>query len=145
MILPDLNILLYAYNSDAPQHAAARRWWERTLQQQATVGLPWVILLGFIRLMTSRRMFPIPMHVPECLDCVRAWLARPHVQILTPGERHGEILFGFLTHLGSAGNLTTDAHLAALAVEHHAELASADIEFARFPGLRWFNPLSSKK
>jgi hypothetical protein len=145
MLLPDVNILLYAYNSDARENAVMRGWWESSLQRQLTIGLPWVVILGFVRLITNRKMYPMPMHVQESLGHVRSWLARPNVQILAPGERHAEILFGLLEHLGIAGNLTTDAHLAALAIEYHAELVSADVEFARFPGLRWFNPLSSKK
>lgn len=76
---------------------------------------------------------------------VRSWLAHPRVTIIAPGEQHAVILFGLLERLGVAGNLTTDAHLAALAIEYQAELASTDADFARFPGLRWFNPLALKK
>jgi len=81
------------------------------------------------------------MHAKDAIRRVRTWLDHPRIQILTPGERHAEILFRLLTHLGTAGNLTTDAHLAALAIEYQAELVSTDADFARFPGLRWFNPL----
>ena len=71
MLLPDINILLYAHNTSAPEHVAARGWWENTLRQDLTIGLPWVVILGFIRLTTNRKMFPLPMHVKESLGHVR--------------------------------------------------------------------------
>jgi toxin-antitoxin system PIN domain toxin len=141
MLIPDINILVHAYNSDSPRHAPARGWWEATLGQPRPVGIAWVTALGFIRIMTHRGILENPMHVKDAIRRVRTWLDHPRIQILTPGERHAEILFRLLTHLGTAGNLTTDAHLAALAIEYQAELASTDADFARFPGLRWFNPL----
>lgn len=103
--------------------------------------MPWVTMLGFIRIMTHRGILGNPMRVQDAIRRVRRWLDHPRVQVLTPGEQHGEILFRLLEQLGTAGNLTTDAHLAALAIEYQAELASTDTDFARFPGLRWFNPL----
>jgi hypothetical protein len=141
MLIPDINILVHAYNSDSPRHAPARGWWEGTLSQPRPVGMPWVTALGFIRIMTHRRILENPMQVKDAIRRVRTWLDHPRIQILTPGERHAEILFRLLSHLGTAGNLTTDAHLAALAIEYQAELVSTDADFARFPGLRWFNPL----
>jgi len=141
MIVPDVNILLYAYDTDAPQHPVAREWWERTLPGLRPVGLPWVTILGFIRISTHRKILDNPLRPEDSIRAVRAWLDHPSVQILTPGEHHAEILFGLLTHVGTAGDLTTDAHLAALAIEYQAELVSTDADFARFPGLRWFNPL----
>jgi len=99
-------------------------------------------MLGFIRILTHRRILESPMRVPDCTRRVRQWLSQPQVQILTPGEKHADI-FDLLNHLGTAGNLTTDAHLAALAIEYQAEIASTDNDFARFPRLRWFNPLRS--
>ncbi|MGA2326801.1 MAG: type II toxin-antitoxin system VapC family toxin [Bryobacteraceae bacterium] len=141
MLIPDINILVHAYNSDSPRHAPARGWWEGTLRQPRPVGMPWATALGFIRIMTHRGILENPMHVKDAIRRVRLWLEHPRIQILTPGERHAEILFRLLTHLGTAGNLTTDAHLAALAIEYQAELVSTDADFARFPGLRWFNPL----
>jgi len=141
VIVPDINILVHVYNSDSPRHASARAWWEQTLGRRRPVGLGWVTVLGFIRIMTHRGILGNPMTVAEVIRRVRAWLEHPRVQVLTPGEQHGEILFRLLEHLGAAGNLTTDAHLAALAIEFQAELASTDADFARFPGLRWFNPL----
>ena len=85
-----------------------------------------------------------PMLPAEATRRARSWLASPRVQTLLPGETHAEILFGLLERLGAAGNLTTDAHLAALAIEYQAELASTDADFARFPGLRWFNPIADR-
>lgn len=141
MILPDINLLLYACNSDAREHPAARRWWESLLNGRQAVGLSWAVVLGFIRLSTQPRLMVRPYSVAEACATVRSWLARPAVLFLSPGPRHAEILFSWLEALGTAGNLTTDAHLAALAVEHQAELHSTDADFARFPGLRWRNPL----
>ena len=141
MLVPDINILVHAYNSSSPGHKVAREWWEGTLSRPRPVGLCWVTALGFIRLMTHRGILVNPLHVNDAVGRVRAWLNHPRVQVLTPGEHHAEILFSLLTQLGTAGNLTTDAHLAALALEYQAELVSTDADFARFPGLRWFNPL----
>ncbi len=144
MLIPDINILVYAYNSDAREHVRARDWWERTLSQSRPVGMPWATALGFIRISTHRAILNAPMATRDAIRIVRAWLNVPRVQIVTPGDRHAEILFDLLDRLGIAGNLTTDAHLAALAIEYQAELVSADADFARFPGLRWFNPLQLK-
>ena len=144
MIVPDINILVHAYNSDSPRHALARAWWEQTLARPRPVGMAWVTVLGFIRIMTHRGILGNPMTVVDVIRRVRAWLSHPRLQVLTPGEQHGEILFRLLEQLGTAANLTTDAHLAALAIEYQAELASTDTDFARFPGLRWFNPLAVK-
>jgi len=145
MLIPDINILIHAYNSDSPSHACARSWWETTLRQSRPVGMPWATTLGFIRIMTHRGILENPMRVPDALGRASKWLEHPRVQILTPGERHAEILFDLLIRLGTAGNLTTDAHLAALAIEYQAELVSTDADFARFPGLRWFNPLQLER
>ena len=145
MLIPDINILVHAYNSNSPRHALARRWWEVTLHEPRPVGMPWVTALGFIRIMTHRGILENPMHVGDAVRRVRAWLRHPAVQVLTPGDQHADILFGLLVHVGTAGNLTTDAHLAALAIEYQAELVSTDADFARFPGLRWFNPLKIGK
>jgi len=144
MLVPDVNILLYAYNADSPYHAPAHAWWEHTLQQPRPVGLAWVVILGFIRIATTPAAFARPMRVTEATARVRSWLEHPRVQVLTPGEGHAEILFRLMEHVGVAGNLTTDAHLAALAIEYQAELVSTDVDFARFPGLRWFNPLGDR-
>ena len=145
MILPDLNVLLHTYNAGAREHTAARRWWEQTLNGGRPVALAWVTILGFLRLSTSRSIAGEPLPPAAAIRHVRTWLAHPHVQVVTPGEGHAEILFGLLEHIGTAGNLTTDAHLAALAIEYQAEVATTDTDFARFPGLRWFDPLAIKR
>jgi uncharacterized protein len=142
VIVPDINLLVHAYNSDSPSHAAARRWWESLLNGTRPVGLPWVCVLGFIRVTTSRAILASPLPVVDACAHVRSWLAQPYVDIVEPGARHAEIFFGLLESLGTAGNLTTDAHLAALAIEHQAELHSTDADFARFQGLRWVNPVA---
>ena len=142
MILPDINLLLHAYNSESPVHPAARTWWEDLLNGTRPVGLPWVVILGFIRVATHRQILTNPLPVATACAHARAWLSRPYVSLLEPGDRHAEILFGLLEALGTAGNLTTDAHLAALAIEHQAELCSNDADFSRFRGLRWTDPLS---
>lgn len=142
MILPDINLLVYAYNAADPQHDAAREWWEHVVET-VPVGLPWIVAGGFIRLMTHPRVLQDPMPVTEATARVREWLDHPNVLVVQPGGRFARLFFGYLETLGSGGNLTTDAHLAALAVEHQAELHSADADFARFSGLRWRNPLRS--
>ena len=141
MIVPDVNLLLHAYNANSLVHGEARAWWEDRLSGAESVGLAWVTVLGFIRIATTPRTAARPLHVREACDHARSWLSRPHVSIVEPGGRHAEVMFGLLEHLGTAGNLTTDAHLAALAIEHQAELHSTDADFSRFPGLRWRNPL----
>ena len=142
MLIPDVNILVYAYDMDSPQHKLARTWWQTTLTQPRPVGMPWATSLGFIRVATNRHILTNPLSVQEAVGRVRRWLDHPRVRIVSPGERHGEILFRLLTDLGTAGNLTSDAHLAALAIEYQAEIVSTDADFSRFPGLRWFNPLA---
>ena len=141
MILPDVNLLVYAYDSTSPVHEPARAWWEGVLSGDEPVVLAWVTLLGFGRLTTSRRVTSDPISVDRALRHVESWLAQPHVRVVQPGHRHAEHLFRFLRGLGAGGNLTTDAHLAALAVEHGCTLYSTDADFARFPGLDWRNPL----
>jgi toxin-antitoxin system PIN domain toxin len=139
MIIPDVNVLVHAYNSAVPIHTRARLWWEESLNTPTEIGLPWASALGFIRITTHPRFALNPLPVAVATAHVRSWLARPRVRILTPGERHAELLLHLLETVGAGGNLTTDAHLAALAIEYHAEVVSTDTDFARFPGLRWRN------
>lgn len=141
MIIPDINLLVYAYNAADPQHAAARSWWEGAVGGREPVGLPWIVAGGFIRLMTHPRVLVSPLPVEDATRHVRTWLEHPNVLIVHPGKRFAGLFFRFLETVGSGGNLTTDAHLAALAVEHQAELNSCDSDFSRFGGLRWKNPL----
>ena len=141
MILPDLNLVVYAHNRDAPHHAAARSWWEGLLNGTEPIAITWVVVLGFIRLMSHRAVLVHPMTSTAALTHVRAWFARPNVERLEPGPQHIDLLDRLLSAAGTGGNLTTDAHLAALAIEHQCELHSNDTDFARFPGLRWRYPL----
>ena len=144
MIIPDINLLAYGYNTDAPFHREARGWWESQLSNTGVIGLPWVVVLGFIRIMTSNAVFTDPMEPREAIAHVRSWLECPQVQIVVPGPRHLEILAGLMDSARASGRLTTDAHLAALAIETQSELHSNDVDFARFSGLRWVNPLRER-
>ena len=141
MIIPDINLLVYAYVSDAPHHADARVWWEGCLNRPGVVGLPWAVMLGFVRIMSSSAVFRDAMPPVEALGHVRLWLVRPQTQILIPGPRHLDILADIMGSSRAPGHMTTDAHLAALAIETQAELHSNNLDFGRFPGLRWRNPL----
>lgn len=143
MILPDVNLLVYAYNAEAAAHRKARSWWEDLLSGDEPVGLPWVVSCGFLRIMTHRSVLVNPMEVTAALGHVRSWLAVPNVEVLEPGPRHLEFLERALRAVGVGGNLVTDAQLAALALEYQAEIHSNDADFGRFPGLRWRNPLAS--
>lgn len=144
MILADVNLAIHAYNRDSAQHRLAGKWWQEALDGQfGPIGLAWITVLGFIRIATSRTVLERPLRVEDAIEIARSWLQQDPVRIVTPGEEHAEILFGLLTNLGTAGNLTSDAHLATLALEYRAQIASTDTDFARFPGLRWFNPLAA--
>ena len=141
MIVPDINLLIYAHNRRDPNHEPAKAWWEETLNGNTPVGLPWVTSSGFIRIMTNRRILTEPLSPDRAVDLVRSWLDQPTVIILQPGPKFAGLFLGYLEKLGTAGNLTTDAQLAALAVENQAELHSNETDFTRFDGLRWRNPL----
>jgi hypothetical protein len=141
MIVVDLNLLLYATNRDAPHHDEARTWWDGALSGDETVGLPWVVVLGFVRLVTHRTIVPRPLRPEQAFAIVDDWLAQPPVRMVEPTDRHWGILKGLLADFGTAANLTTDAHLAALAIEHGATLCTTDRDFSRFPGLTTRNPL----
>ena len=143
MIVPDINLLIYAYNSDAAHHSQARAWWETLLNGRDPVGIPWVVSLGFVRLMTHPAVLLTPLEPRIAVNHVRTWLGRPQVEVLAPGPRHLEILDLLFRAVGVAASLTTDAHIAALAIECQGEVHSSDADFGRFPGLRWHNPLSS--
>lgn len=144
MIIPDVNLLLYAEIAAFPEHAAARAWWEHLLSGRDEVGIVPVALFGFVRIASNPRVFSPPLSVDAALDRVEAWLSRPHVRVVVAGPRHLEIAFRVLRDLGAAGNLTTDAQLAASAIENGATLCSNDTDFGRFPGLSWTNPLAAK-
>ena len=141
MIIPDVNLLLYAEIDGFTQHIAARRWWESSLRNERVIGLPFPSLFGFLRIATSRRVFADPMTVEDAIARIRNWLSASHVRVLMPGPHHLDIAFGLLSELGTGGNMTTDVQLAAHAIEHQADLYSNDRVFGRFAGLRWKNPL----
>jgi len=144
VIVPDVNLVLYANFTAYAQHADARSWWVATLNDTERVGISTATLFGFLRMSTNRRIFASPLSVDESISRVESWLARPQVDLLQPGPRHLEIALGLLRKLGTAANLTTDVQLAALAIENQAELYSNDSDFARFPGLRWVDPLAKR-
>jgi len=141
MIIPDLNLLIYAYDSSSQWHEAARAWWIERLSGTETIGLPWLVALGFVRIWTNSRVFRNPMSVEVACGHVESWLSRPMVEFINPGPRHATLVFGFLRAEGAAANLTMDAHLAALAVERDAVVHTTDINFHRFPGIRFVNPV----
>lgn len=141
MILVDVNLLLYAVDRTSAIHDAAKNWWERQLNETEVVGLPWAVLLGFVRLTTKAQVFQNPLTVDSALDIVDGWLERDNVTVPHPGHRHTALVRSLLTEFGTGGNLVADAHLAALAIEHRLELCSRDADFSRFPGLRWVNPI----
>ncbi len=143
MIVLDANLLLYAYNASFEQHELARTWLERTLAAPVPVGLPWVMILAFLRIGTNPRAFPSPLGIEDAVTIVSDWLAHPTVVIVEPGEQHWEILRQLLLATQARGPRVADAHLAALAVEHGATLCTTDRDFRLFPRLRMENPLES--
>lgn len=143
MTITDVNLLLYAYDASSAHHEQAKPWLEARLSGVEAFGFAWATLLAFLRLATNPRVFESPLTTLEALDVIASWLAAPSSTVLHPGARHLVVLRQLLEPLGTAGNLTTDAHLAALALEHDAVLCSADADFSRFPGLRWTNPLAA--
>ena len=144
MIVPDVNLLLYAEIAAFPLHQAARRWWESTVNGDRSVGIAPAALFGFVRISTNRRVFSEPLDVDDALARVLRWLAAPTVTLLVPGSRHLDIAFGLLRQLGTGRNFTTDVQLAAHAIEHGGEVHSNDTDFGRFDGLRWVNPLGDR-
>jgi uncharacterized protein len=133
--LPDTNVLLHAVNRDMTQHKRARDWLASAFSATAGVGLAWVAILGFVRLSTRSGILARPLTVEEAMRAAHFWLDHPRTQMLHPTARHALVLGRLLTGAGAAGNLTTDAHLAALAIEHGATLGSFDRDFERFSGL----------
>ena len=141
MIIPDVNLLLYATITGFPQHERSRAWFEDVLNGSALVGLTSPAVFGYIRIATSGRVLASAMSVTDAIGRVRQWLAQPNVRFVVPGPRHLEIAFGLLETLGTGASLTTDVQLAAHAIEQGADLCSNDTDFGRFPGLRWVDPL----
>jgi uncharacterized protein len=142
MILADANLLLYAYNADAVDHVKAREWLEGELSSPSLFGLSWQTITAFLRISTNHRAFLQPLSIEEALEVVSTWLVRPQCRILSPTERHWDIFAELLAKEKAVGPLVMDAHLAALAIEHGATLATTDRDFARFSILRVINPLA---
>ncbi|MBU8913997.1 MAG: type II toxin-antitoxin system VapC family toxin [Spirochaetales bacterium] len=140
MKIVDVNLLIYAINSSSPHHDATREWLEHSLNAAEPVGLAWVVILAFLRLTTNPRVMPKPIPVDQATEIINSWLNLPTVRFVQPGPDHWRILRELLGDLGTGANLTTDAHLAALAIEHGARLYSTDNDFSRFKSLRWEDP-----
>jgi len=145
VIIPDINLLLYAYDAGSASHAVASAWWQECLSGEEPVGFAPAVLFGFLRIATNPRVFEHPMKVAEAAQHVRSWLAQPVAQILESRRDHVEQVLSLLEKLGTAGNLVTDAQIAALAIEHDAILHTADSDFLRFSGLGWSNPLTGAR
>jgi len=141
-VLIDANLVLWAHHRQFPDHDRARAWWADTLTNVAVVGIPWPTVLAFLRISTHARALERPLTIEAAWEVAQGWLERPNVRCPPPTERHAAILGTLLTRDGASGNHTTDAHLAALAIEWGLELQSADRDFARYRGLRWRNPLA---
>jgi uncharacterized protein len=145
VILVDANILLYAEDSLSAHHKKARVWWDEQLSGSSPVCLCWPVLTAFIRIATNVRLHQRPLTLKEAVDRVQSWIDQPCVRMIHPTEQHWDI-FQRMLHDGNAtANLVSDAHLAAMAIEHNCVLYSADADFSRFPRLHWRNPVSEKK
>jgi len=136
VVIVDANVLLYAVDSTAAHHENSRSWLDRSLAGSEAVGLAWVVLLAFVRIATSPAIHPTAMSVDEALDQMETWLGAPAAVVAQPSARHVGVLGSLIRSVGTGGNLTTDAHLAALAIEHSAEIVSYDRDFARFTGVK---------
>jgi hypothetical protein len=140
VILPDVNVLIHAVNADSPRNARIHGWWDACLSGSAPVGLAWAVTLGFVRITTNHRVMENPLSLEQAADYVRSWLAQPCVRTVVPREGHWDLVESLLRAAGTAGNLTTDAHLAALAMQQGYTLYTTDTDFSRFPGLKWSLP-----
>ena len=142
MILPDVNLLVYAIDESSPFHGQANTWWNESLSSSAPVGLCYPSILGFVRLVTSRRIFTSPLPLSRATALLDEWIEQPNTTFVLPTARHWPILNSLLSRAGATGNLATDAHIAALAIEHGYTVYSNDADFSRFENLNWINPLS---
>ncbi|MBI3927410.1 MAG: PIN domain-containing protein [Armatimonadetes bacterium] len=143
MILPDLNLLLYAYNPHVPQHDRARAWWEEALNSDELIGLPHEISFGFVRIATNQRLGAAAVSLDEARAVVEGWLEAPQARVLIPSARHFARVMDLMRQAMATGAVLSDAILASYAIEHRARLCSNDPDFARFPGLDWENPLQA--
>ncbi len=142
VIIPDLNLLVYAFNASARAHPQALRWWEDLLNSDTFVGIPWIVLLGFLRLMTGRHVLVDPYTSAEALERAAQWFEQPNVLLLPATSRTMDLTYELISDHRLAGAMITDAAIAAAALEHRAAVHTNDTDFARFPGLRTHNPLS---
>lgn len=142
MIIPDLNLLLYATNPNEPMHAQAHQWWSGALSGHVPVGLPWMVVMGFIRIVTGTHYPGSPVSVDSAMSVVRQWRSAENVRMIDPRDEHLHVVERLLVTRGVAGQHTMDAHLAALAIEHRGTVYSADSDFAQFPSVAWVNPLA---
>ena len=142
MILVDANLLIYAIDSDSPHHKGARLWLEDVLSGTTHLGLAWVVILAFLRVTTRPGILKRPLAPESALAFVDSWFAQPYVSAVGPGDSHWAVLRNLLKTTGTAGNLTSDAHLAALAIERGCPVYSTDGDFKRFPGIEHINPLA---
>ncbi len=137
MKLPDTNVLLNAVQGASPYNGSAKEWLEQAFNSAEGIGFAWIVLLGFLRISTRAGIMKHPLPVSDALALMDSWLAHPHARIVHPGDRHSGILGRLLLTAATGGNLTADAHLAALAIEHNAEVGTFDRDFKRFAGLRF--------
>jgi toxin-antitoxin system PIN domain toxin len=142
VIVLDANILLYAYDSASPHHAKARAWLEESLSGTAPVGFPWQTIRAFLRIMTNSKLPGERFTLDEAVQLVDRWLDQPNVRLLGPGDDHWPLFRQMIVEGQAPGPLVTDAHLAALTMEYGGVLHTTDRDFARFPGLRWTNPIA---
>lgn len=142
MIIPDANLLLYAYNASAPEHDRARSWWEDALSSEETVGLSWQTLTAFVRISTTPRAYPRPLTIEEAVAVVSSWSEQPNAQLIVPGAQHWHLFSRLMVESRCTGPLVMDAHLAALTLEHGATLCTHDADFTRFARLRLHDPLT---
>lgn len=141
MKLPDINLLIYAIDETSPNHTRAKSWLEQLMSGTEAVGFAWLVLLGFVRISTNPAALERPLTPSEAVDYIDEWLATPVASVVEPTFEHAAVLRRLLESVGTGGDLTSDAHLAALAIEQGAEICSSDVDFARFKGLRWTDPL----
>ncbi|MCX6543752.1 MAG: type II toxin-antitoxin system VapC family toxin [Acidobacteria bacterium] len=142
MILIDANLLIYAIDADSHHHGVAKAWLEETLSGTDRVGLAWIVLLAFLRITTREGILARTLTLAAAIGYVDSWLAQPNVELVTPGPHFWPLFRGLILASGTAGNLTSDAHLAAMAIERGATVCSTDNDYGRFPGLLYTNPLT---
>ena len=142
MIVPDVNLLLYAMDANSPHHDRAWPWWESALRGTEHIGFTWAVITGYVRISTNPRAMPAPLTVEQSVSHTRSWLSLPRSRLLNPGVEHLHVMERLLAPLRRAGSLVADAHLASLAIENGGTVYSADHDFALFERVPWVNPLS---